>query len=239
VGSTEIELVRDPNEIAALPVEQQGLMITRALQESRTWLTVAVQSCDLAGAQQVKGWTATVAELTRQKQLAEEIQFDAQEMLRRAERGVALVLKDTRTHGGDRKSDQVALAQLDPATSVYTSHQEYRDAKDMALVESDEEFEKVLADARTEKNVSRKAVARKSRARVEPEETYVAEVGEPTCVPIVYREALLEEIHAWNATGSELVTRLSQDERDVMHQALLRLDRELRNAPVQRFEDEK
>lgn len=87
-------------DIAAMPLEQRGELITRALMESKSWLTVATVGTDPTPIAEFKAWAATVAEMTKQKGLAKEIQLDALEMVRRAERGIGLAIRNGQDAGG-------------------------------------------------------------------------------------------------------------------------------------------
>ena len=60
-------------------------------------MAVATRGTDPTPVAEFKAWAATVAEMTRQKGLAADIQHDAQEMVRRAERGIGLTIR----HGQD------------------------------------------------------------------------------------------------------------------------------------------
>jgi hypothetical protein len=46
----------------------------------KSWLAVATKGTDPTPVAEFKAWAATVAEMTRQKGLSEEIQLDAQEI---------------------------------------------------------------------------------------------------------------------------------------------------------------
>lgn len=99
MSSTELVKVTNPDEIAAMPDEQRGALITAALEESKSWLAVATTGSDPTPITEFRAWAATVAEMTRAKGLAEEIQLDALEMVRRAERGIGLTIRNAQAKG--------------------------------------------------------------------------------------------------------------------------------------------
>lgn len=178
-----------PEDIAALPREQRGQIITRALEESKAWLAVATKGTDPTPITEFKAWAATVAEMTRQKGLAEDIQFDALEMVRRAERAVGLAVRAgqsagviaaagysgpprkteyTRTRLG--QTETCRLSAVRDANSCLTSPREFLPhggelSSTYAVTDgiSDEEFEQALAEARVEGNLSRANLVRKCR----------------------------------------------------------------------------
>lgn len=105
--STQLAVVTSPDEIAGLPPKQRGELITRALVESKQWLAIATKGTDPTPIAHFKAWAATVAEMTKQKGLAEDIQLDALEMVRRAERGIGLAIRNGQGVGAIAKSGDV------------------------------------------------------------------------------------------------------------------------------------
>lgn len=183
--TAEVVLAGTPDEIADLPAEQRGQMITHALIESKQWLAVATKGTDPTPIAEFKAWAATVAEMTKQKGLAAEIQAEAQEMVRRAERGIGVAVRNGQSAGeiranGQRGSAQVTYervrngnvekvsqgAVLDETSSLaspgtfFGSAEERVDAYALTDGVSDEQFEEALTAARNEGNLSRANVVR-------------------------------------------------------------------------------
>jgi hypothetical protein len=189
--TAELALVANPDDIAALPAEQRGQMITRALVESKSWLAVATKGTDPTPVAEFKAWAATVAEMTRQKGLSEEIQLNAQEMVRRAERGIGLVVKQgqeagvvrgsgdrinpANQHGPSAATNNVKSSESPSPKDFFANNREYVDANDMTTGVSEEDFEEAIEEAREERNLTRRNVARKTRERsgraAEPRDT--------------------------------------------------------------------
>jgi hypothetical protein len=67
--------------------------------------------------------------------------------------------------------------------------------------------------------------------------TWVVEIGEPTCVPVVIREAKLEKIRAGMAVLGELIPELSLHERDVMLREWAHVEKKLHSVPPPTFEE--
>lgn len=175
--STDLALVGTADEIATLPVADRAVMVTHALRESKQWLEVATKGTDPTPIAEFKAWAATVAEMTKQKGLAGEIQADAQEMVRRAERGLGRAIRNGQEAGdimtkadGAAVRDHVAIGdKVSPRSFFGSNTNEMTDAYAMADEASDEEFEGVLSEARGEGNLSRANVVRKIKGQSGPQ----------------------------------------------------------------------
>lgn len=181
VTGAELVQIGSPDEIAELPPQQRGELITHALVESKQWLAVATKGTDPTPVAEFKAWAATVAEMTRQKGLAKEIQLDAQEMVRRAERGIGLTIRngqatgDIQPNGGDRRSDETRYPDEKSerpmaSTDFLRPGNEMTQTYDLTDGVTDEQFEEALEDAREEGNVSRANVIRKVEGKKSPQE---------------------------------------------------------------------
>jgi hypothetical protein len=170
--STELAIVTDPDQIANLPVERRGQIITKALEESKSWLAVATKGTDPTPIAEFKAWAATVAEMTRQKGLAEDIQLDALEMVRRAERGIGVSIRNGQAAGEIRKPGDDTRVDLDrgvnnalvsPTSFASRDELNGNGAGIYHLTDgvSDEQFEEGLIEAREERNLARANVVRK------------------------------------------------------------------------------
>lgn len=164
--STDIVSVATADEIATLPPADRAVMVTHALHESKQWLAVATKGTDPTPIVEFKAWAATVAEMTKQKRLASDIQADALEMLRRAERGIGQAVRNGQEAGeipnrGGWSSDGRPRETSITADSFLPHGQERSEVYAMTDDVSDEQFEDALAEARDEGNLSRKNVVRK------------------------------------------------------------------------------
>lgn len=178
--STELTLVATADEIATLPVADRAVMVTHALIESKQWLAVATKGTDPTPIKEFKAWAATVAEMTKQKGLASEIQADALEMLRRAERGIGQAVRNGQEAGeiakrGDSSAsrrhlegDEVKVKRL-PDIGLSYSDMSGTGSSDgyYAMTDNvtDEQFEEALTEAREEGNLSRANVVRKIKGK--------------------------------------------------------------------------
>lgn len=171
--TTDLALVGSADEIAELPFDQQAAMVTAALIESKAWLAVAQKGTDPASIRDFKAWAATIAEMTKQKGLASEIQADALEMLRRAERGIGLAVRNGQAAGEIRKRGDDARTDLDGHNHL-VSPTEYASKDELYgngagythLAEANnEQFDEAITDARADGNVSRANVVRKIREK--------------------------------------------------------------------------
>lgn len=160
-------------------------MVTQALVESRQWLSVAMQGTNPTPIAEFKAWAATVEEATRQKNLGKEIQLDAAEMVRRAERGIGVAIRNGQAAGviakrGDFGSQPEAgvhgsrSGSKRPGTehlvsphvaSGATSRRELSETF-YALADgvTDEQFDAAITEAKSEGNLFRTNVVRKAKA---------------------------------------------------------------------------
>lgn len=162
----------DPAAIES--AEDAAALVTNALIESKAWLAVAVTRTDPTPIAEFKAWAATVAEATRQKGLAEEIQLDATEMVRRAERGIGVAIRNgqsagvikTQGQGGGQPphsqrprvdSDKLAPTDFASNSELSGNHTGIYSITDGV---TDERFEQAIADAKDERNLSRANVSR-------------------------------------------------------------------------------
>jgi hypothetical protein len=174
--SAELVPIVDPAQIADLPIEERGIVITKALEESKSWLAVATQATDPTPIAEFKAWAATVAEMARQKGLAEEIQLDALEMVRRAERGIGVAIRNGQKAGdirrrGQHEGNQYTSGRGSNNASSKRRPTDFADHHELTgngagiyhLTDgvTDEQFEEGLDQARDEKDVSRANVVRK------------------------------------------------------------------------------
>jgi hypothetical protein len=175
--SAELVPIVDPSQIADLPVEERGIVITKALEESKSWLAVATQATDPTPIAEFKAWAATVAEMARQKGLAEDIQLDALEMVRRAERGIGVAIRNGQAAGTILRTGQhlhrsnqyvrrdAALAEDKSCTALEAAkvkhHSELSRLYELTDGVTEERFEEALGSARDEHNVAHANVVRK------------------------------------------------------------------------------
>jgi hypothetical protein len=182
--------VRTPADIAALPEEQRGELISRALEESKGWLAVATTGTDPTPLAEFRAWAATVAEMTRQRGLAEEIQLDAREMVLRAERGIGLTIRQGQDAGeiatlreaksyagkasaakrGDQLLQEKLMAERKPMPSDFVDpgllngrNNHSPGVFDLTDGIDDDVFEEALDQARVDRNLSRAHVTRKAQ----------------------------------------------------------------------------
>jgi hypothetical protein len=179
---TTAELVPAENLAAleTLDSASREVAVTGMLAEARSWLAHALAATGPSEIVDFKAKVAGIVEMTKQLHLSEEIQTDALEMLRRAERGVGVAVRQEQqpggslsaTRGGDRKSEDRIKPddnRFDPAPTLKSlvgreslnGSSSQAGIADLTDNVSDEEFEQALGEARDEGNLSRMNVARK------------------------------------------------------------------------------
>lgn len=159
--------------VRAMPAEQQAVAVTNMLTEARSWLAHAVESTGPETIANFKAQMATMAEATKQLGLSKDIQNDAVEMVRRAERGVGQAIRRGQAEGTVRSQGEGSKDNLSgPRTKLpspydfATKHELHGSGGvpgiyDLADI-PEEEFEDALAAAKAEGAPSRSNVARKA-----------------------------------------------------------------------------
>ena len=165
--------------VEELDPQAREVAVTQMLTEARAWLAHAVESTGPQTIANFKAQMATVAEATKQLNLSKEIQLDALEMVRRAERGVGLAIRkgqaegtietetEARVRAGAIRQQSVEniLVKTRPADIASQDDLRGNGAGILHLADgvTDEQFDSALTEAKDEGNLSRANVVRKVR----------------------------------------------------------------------------
>jgi hypothetical protein len=169
----------DPFEVANL----DGAFITRTLGEAKSWLTAVAQDTDPAAPAEFRAYAATLAEGARQRGLGRDVQLDAQEIVRRAERGIGVAIRNGQRSGTVAKRGSIGglpAPGVRGARSGSARHDDLHrpvqffpsgggaqtDAYAMADV-TDEQFDAALRAAKAEGDLGRANVIRRIKALCE------------------------------------------------------------------------
>ncbi len=174
----------DPAVRDAATPDDVAVLVTTALIECRSLLATAMRGTDPTPVGEFKAWAAVALEAVRQKQLGGEIRLDALEMVRRAERGLGVAIRngqaageietnaEARARGGRGRQQSGVSTLLKPRPMDYASKAELFGASAghpgafyLADGVTDEQFEAVIAQARAESNLSRANIVRKLPAK--------------------------------------------------------------------------
>jgi hypothetical protein len=169
----------------SLPKEQQELAVTMMLDQAKQWLERAMESTNpVRDIADFRAFVATVAEASKQKKLSEDIQLDATEMVRRAERALGVAIRkgqeagEISTRATPRSQpgyvrvrngveESVQAHDLDPTLRLpspgefFSNSQERNEIYAMTDDVTDEQYEAVLAEAKEEGSVARAAIVKK------------------------------------------------------------------------------
>jgi ribosome-binding protein aMBF1 (putative translation factor) len=168
-----------------LSPHQQICGVTTLLSKTRTGLLAAIASHDLPGIVEGKRRAGMIQEIAKQLRLSREIQYDATELVRRSERGLGVAIRVGQQAGtvettsdaksrASRKSSAPSSEDRDRKTPVNTlltkteqTGGRNRNHSVFAFTDgvTDDQFEEVIAQCRTEKNLSRAHVARKAKEK--------------------------------------------------------------------------
>lgn len=161
-----IELAADPGSYAIAAVER-----------AKVWLANALEHGAIEQIIEVKAQAEAMRIYTMQKQLGKDAELSAAEIVRRAERGIGLAIRKGQEAGTIRRPREpinrangtgVVLREkntkMSPAeffSGGADSHETYLMTDEV----SEEQFDAAIDAAKTEKNLSRKNVVRKVRAK--------------------------------------------------------------------------
>lgn len=177
--STALVPADDMAAIEALDPQAQEIAVTHMLTEARSWLAHAVEVSGPASIATFKAQMATVVEATKQLGLSKEIQLDAVEMVRRAERAVGLAIRKGQVEGTIAKRGDVGGSpapgvrggasgsprggDLDRPSQIIGADSGSELTPLYALADgiSDEQFDDAIAEAKSEADLSRRNVVRK------------------------------------------------------------------------------
>lgn len=166
IESTDLVPTDNMAALDALDAQSREVAVTRMLSEARSWLAHAVEATEPRTIATFKAQMATIAEATKQLNLSKEIQLDAQEMVRRAERGVGVAVRAGQERGEIRAKGHVGLHQVKTSPKeIFTSGKETSEIYALTDDVTAEEFEEAITEAKTEGNLSRANVVRKVKGR--------------------------------------------------------------------------
>lgn len=193
--------------LSTLDGESQARAVTALLSHSRTGLLAAIASQDLKGIVEFKAKASAIQEMSKQLRLGKEMQLDAAEFVRRAERGLGVGIREGQANGTIATASSAAkkreLEKLGRNTSEVDLPRDYDIAKKSELYGlqangidrpgiygltdgvSDEQFEEALEEAKDEGNLSRANVARKAKAKavIDPKPEPAKKPAEPAVRP--------------------------------------------------------
>lgn len=179
-----------------LPAESQVHAVTVMLSDARTRLLAASAVHDLPGIREIKACAATLQEIAKQLRLGKDMQLEAAEFVRRAERAIGVGIRDGQRNGtvltdSEVLSNAAIRRDIKLGRSTKTSEELVDKSAPTDFAErgelsgnackgqfgifgmtddvTDEQFEQALAEARDEGQLSRANVARKARARARGE----------------------------------------------------------------------
>lgn len=180
--STDLVPIENVAALNTLEPGAREVAVTQMLSEARSWLAHAVEATEPQSVAHFKAFIATVAESTKQLSLSKEIQSDAREMVRRAERGVGKAVISGEENGtietfieSRSRAGRSAHGQHPDETSVLLKRSDIVSAddwtgngagiKDLTIGVSDEQFDEAIAEAKAEGNLSRANVVRKVKGK--------------------------------------------------------------------------
>lgn len=159
-----VERAADPGEFVVLACER-----------AKEWLAQALEQGDIESIVELKSQAEAIRVYTAQKQLGKHAELSAQEIVRRAERGLGIAVKRGQETGDiappSRSAGPVNAAlkehrgqdvvPVPKPMDFFANHAEREDAGSLASA-SEPDFEQALGEAKAEGNLSRANVVRKA-----------------------------------------------------------------------------
>src|SRR5215467_11830375 len=177
--AADLALAADPAVVEHAP--DPGEFVLAACERAKAWLREALEHGEIEQIAEIKSQAEALRVYTAQKQLGKDAQLAAAEIVRRAERGIAVAIRRGQGNGqiakrgdrgsrgapgvhggnpGDRRGDH-----LGSPREIFRHGDERADAYAMSDGVSDTDFEDALGEAKAEGNLSRANVVRKIRQR--------------------------------------------------------------------------
>lgn len=215
----DVPLKDEVERLRPMGAEAQIAAVTGILGQSRFGLQVAIAAQNLPGIMEWKAKASAIQDLARQLQLGKDMQLDAAEFLRRAERGLGVAIRGGQARGEIRRGGQSdtygnAWVTSQPLTTRsgpndFASQSELHGANlprtgiyAMTDGVTNEAFEAALAEARQEANLSRANVARKAREQSKPDPVIDADPCTPVRKTARGRktvQGMAIDLHGWAA----------------------------------------
>lgn len=240
---TELALLSDPVELA----EQQGdpgQYVIAACEQARGWLTRTLVFDDVHQTMELRAQGEAIAVYARQRDLGDQAQLAAAEVVRRAERGVAvatahgqragLVLTGGRPPGNP--SEPEGFSRTTDFLGPYGSR--YDETRKIGAI-PDDDFEEIVEEGKAEGNLTRSNLLNKAKARgegrpstpppapVAPPPVIDLNVGLPTCNGFSVRPDVLESMAAVEQQLRDLCENLTPDEDHLLIRMLGRITEQL------------
>lgn len=170
-------------ELARLSPEQQVEQVTEMLVHSHAGLLVAIAAQDLPGIAVAKQRAATIQEIAKQVRMGKDMQLNAAEFCRRAERGLGVAIREGQANGtvettseGKSRGPAIRDHRVD-SVMIKPKPSDFANATELSGNNSgiyhltdgvnERQFEEALAEAKAEGNLSRANVARKAKAKAQ------------------------------------------------------------------------
>jgi len=223
--AADLALVADPDVIERSA--DPAAFVVQACERAKAWLAEALEHGEIDQIAEVKSQAEAVRVYTAQKQLGQDAQLAAAEIVRRAERGIGVAIRRGQQDGqiakrGDRGS-RGALGvrggnpgdargdHLGSPAEFFLNRKERADAYAMTDGVSDDDFEDALGQAKTDRDLSRANVVRKIRQRggtpPAPGE-HVPDPADRSPEAAVRRRELIGEFAAHGLSSAQIGERL-------------------------------
>jgi hypothetical protein len=186
--SSEIVVLDDPSALENTPDPVGAVLL--ACERAKALLELVLENGDIEYLTELKAQATALSIYARQKELGRAAYLAAAEIVRRAERGVAVAIRRGQASGEIETTEEARMRSLGEARAKKAGHDGSADSSskprpldyasrselsnsegdiyDLADDVDDDTFEQALAEAREERNLSRANVIRKFRGDPKP-----------------------------------------------------------------------
>jgi hypothetical protein len=223
--SAELALAADPDAVER-SADPAGFVV-QACQRAKAWLREALEHGEIEQIAEVRSQAEAVRVYTAQKQLGQDAQLAAAEIVRRAERGIGVAIRRGQQagqiakrgdrggrgapgvrggHPGDARGDH-----LGSPAGFFRNGKERADTYAMTDGVSDTDFEDALGQAKADRDLSRANVVRKIHQRRSFPPTPVPQVPDPadrSPEAAARRRELIGEFAAHGLSSGQIGDRL-------------------------------
>lgn len=224
----EVEMAADP-----------AVYVIQACERAKTWLAHALEHGGIDQILEMKCQAEAIRVYTMSKQLGMDAQLSAAEIVRRAERGIGLAVRKGQAEGTIAKSGEhsrwgnqhggATLGESRPSPKDYFSGgQDLTETYAMTDGITESQFDEAISEARAEGNLSRRNVARKTRAKREtvdvkrpvidePAELDIPDSGDRSGFATLQRRAAIRAMAGEGYTSKQMAEKIGRRD-DVIRQ---------------------
>lgn len=173
---SDLAVFTDPTALDQLG--DPGNFVVLACERAKDWLAQAVEHGDIGQIIELKSQAEAIRIYSTQKQLGQDSELAAQEIVRRAERGLGLAIRAGQDSGMVRRQSDGLVPGWSAGTTLsgvpetkirpgdcFANRREQTETYVLTDAVTDEQFEEAITEAKAERNLTRRNVVRKVKKK--------------------------------------------------------------------------